>query len=187
MVMNESVEEERLDATSDTGPIHSTDQQALDRAYDLFYGTSPLSSACPTPTSLHSTALDLTAANAALANPSTAMKRKDAPMPDKQAERASGEAPGLSKKRRDKAKSKQLRRARRQRERLEDPESARMPERAAAAKHIDPDEEEPTPYSAANIPSASTGYIALPDEKGRVYALEELMGRGFRVVKWDGR
>lgn len=162
----------------------SPEPDTSDLAYEVFYGSSPLSSLCPTPPEPCKTVDDFMPANAAPSQLTSRNTRSHCPKPNTA---ATSQKTGSSKSQRDKKKAKKQRRIRRQRARKENIDETRMPDRKAAEKNMDNVEVETTPYDVAGLPSASTGYIALPDKKGRVHTLEELKDRGFKVVRWDGR
>lgn len=88
-----------------------------------------------------------------------------------------------SKSRHDKRKSKEARKKRRQ----ANPESTHPSASKTFTNHIETAQEYQTEYNVADIPSASTGFIAKPDHKGRVHDLNELLSLGFRLVRWDSR
>lgn len=95
---------------------------------------------------------------------------------------------GNSKDRRNKAKSDVRRTIERKKLRAADPNAGRAPRKFVLAKHVVHAETTKTEFDAADIPSASTGFVALPDTRGAVHTLHELIEvRKFTLVKWDGR
>ncbi|KJA13850.1 hypothetical protein HYPSUDRAFT_120380, partial [Hypholoma sublateritium FD-334 SS-4] len=56
-------------------------------------------------------------------------------------------------------------------------------------KHVMAADRTPTAYDTSNIPSASTGFIALPDtQSGESSTLRHLLcRRRFKLIKWKGR
>ena len=238
--LSSSAAAELMDATADTGPVDNASLDAegtyfgkeeIERALDGFYGTSPLSTAPPTPAPSRPSSpapVNSPKSNKRARSPSpclptpntlptpdilnsdnvqSASKKKSRrnkkkssagirssspclstqsplPTPDN-LNTASVQVDSTSKSRRDNKKSKKTRKLKRRK----NPDGHHPTPAQTLKKHIAPSQEYSTDYNIADIPSASTGFIAKPDEKGRgrVYALPELLAMGFKLIKWDGK
>jgi hypothetical protein len=224
-----SVEAERDAPYVDIGPTDTLCEEDRERAYDAFFGTSPLSSPSPSPPSpsvpnspspsqpsslLAPPVLHLAPTRKSPQNPNpppqnllleqgapmknpASKKRKQNNM-DVAASASSSKALKLGEESpsaetsgpgtRNKKKGRALRTAKRKNDRTANPDGSRTPKERIFAKYVAQSETTKTTYDVVNIPSASTGFIALPDTGGRVYMLKELVeDRGFALVKWDGR
>lgn len=183
-----------MDATMDTGPVDDATRRdggaenvenLIEQAYDGFFGTSPLSSASttPTPSRSSSPAPDAPNPNKRARLSSLDPSTRDPPPESNDLNAVGTGLKSTSKSRRDRKKSKEARKNKRR----ANLEATRPTPSQTFEKHIRPSQEHSTNYNATDIPCASTGFVAKPDAKGRIYKLAELLSMGFKLVKWDGR
>lgn len=96
--------------------------------------------------------------------------------------------PRSSKQRRNDKKSKRQRRRDRGMDCVEDVESTRAPKAFIEDKYVRNAEKLAADFRVQDIPCASTAYVAKPDGgRGGVHSLADLLSRGLKLVKWDGR
>lgn len=201
-------------------PPTAQEEIELQRAYDAFYGTSPLNSPSPSPSSSRPSSPDPAAwereldksfgasplssvpasptASSPLPNAETQSKPTgsaaaassialSSPLPNVAIRsKLAGTGPN-SKTRQRKKNSHTNRRHRRQTERSQvDKNASPHPN---GWKHIAQAEATGTAYNTSDIPSASSGFIALPDRgPGVCPATEELLkDPRFQYIRWRGR
>lgn len=186
---------ELMDATAYTGPVDDAtrdesciqdEDDLIELTYNNFYGTSPLSTTPSTPAPSRSPSpppSDDPKANKRARLLSPHLSTNNPPPTPSNLNATGPRLESTSKSRRDKRKSKEARKNR-CRANLD---ATRPTVAQTIKKHVVPSVEYTTSYNVADIPCASTGFIAKPDEKGRVYELPELLSMGFKLVQWDGR
>jgi hypothetical protein len=175
--LQESIADERYEVV-DLGPTDRLPPDLLELEYRLFFGSdSPLTSPSTSPSTSRSASPQPSSAPAALSSPTPGASNT----PRK---------PQNSDRRRNKARLH----SHRAKKRAADREAARARpiaiDQDTFDKCVGPAKPAPTLFDAKNIPTASTGFIALPDhgEPREIYSLKELLGDlGFTVEKWDGR
>lgn len=93
-----------------------------------------------------------------------------------------------ARKRRDKERSRARRADKRREERAQNIDATRIPGARAKESHVDTAQKLPSKFNVKkNIPSASTGYVATQEKAGGASTLQQLLEKGFELVKWDGR
>lgn len=204
-----SVAVEALYGAMDIGPVDSLDPAIRDVEYDLFFGSSPLSSLSPSP--MPSRSASPTASTRESGRKSgvdsgvlrlntpprprpTSPTLEDCPELSARLSYPPGPEQDLEPLRSNKAaKRRRKSHANRSRKRQEartqqDGNSAPY---ANGHKHVANAESIATSFDTNAIPSAASGFIALPDtdERGsKVFESKELLEGGkFKLIRWNGR
>ena len=197
--IEESVAVEMELGYTDVGPVDTLDRETLELEYKLFYGSSPLSSLSPSPQSSRSASptIDLGAQTNVVFNihlprlPVPAHSTPAASDPSLENGLPTGEQHephGNSRTRRNKKKSHANRKRKRRETRAQQDGNA-LPY-PNSKKHIGRADSVSTAYDTNSIPSASSGFIALPDREdsySKIHELRELLeGERMRLIKWNG-
>lgn len=183
-LVHQSAIDEVIIGSTDIGPTDTLDDEAREQQYYTYFGgTSPLTSVSGSAASSRSAS-----PSRPTAPPSPKHTSFDisSPLPSSSLAAVASVLSGSSKTRRNKAKSKELRKETRRRERSRDAalKTGYKPSPEVYRKYVAPAESIKADYDVGELPTASTGYIALPDQGGRVYELQHLVEvLGFKVVK----
>ena len=183
---------------TDVGPVDTLAPEVLEAHYRLFYGSSPLSSLSPSPqpsrsasptisfNTLNDTHFNMhspsppppTHSTSSALNPSTETLQND----------ETHGANGNSRTRRNKKKG-HANRSRKRKEARAQQDGNAIPY-PNWKKHIERADTVSTAYDTNDIPSASSGFIALPDRgdgHSKVHELRELLeGEQIRLIRWNG-
>lgn len=192
LIQQSTVDEEAF-SHFDLGPTDALDVDIRELECDAFrlqyesvFGTSPLTST----SSSRSASPDLRSTPTDVAPPlAPAVPRASAPTSSitiSPAAPACSERilSGNSKTRRNKAKAKTHRREVTRPKRAASPETRYVPSKETYAKYVKPAEAIKADFDTANLSTASTGYVAMPDSGGKVYELKYLIeDLGFTLVK----
>lgn len=202
-------------AQLDLGPVDTLDPKIRQAEYDLFFGASPLSSPSPSPSPSRSSSPNCTKRNVDLQHddsplssllPSQSVSPKhnlhppadvhcedEEPCPDLSPPADAyhdrdGEDHLSKKARRKRVKSHGNRRRKRQEAHAQqDPNAVRYPN---SHKHFARAETTTTSYDTNDIPSASSGFVALSDlgdSSSKVHEARELLeGEVFKLIRWKG-
>lgn len=187
----------------DLGPVDTLDPAILEAEYNLFFGASPLSSlsSSPMPSRSASPATrapdiesqrDTPCGASSLSSPTfsrTALPVSEEPCPGLSPPADAYHEPlrhGKAAKRREKSHANR-RRKRQEVHAQQDKNALPYPN---SHKHIARAESVATSYDTNTIPSASSGFVALPDRGDRgskVHETRELLdGESFKLIQWNG-
>lgn len=175
--MRQSIVDEEAKGHTDVGPTDAVDEEDRElQYYTYFGGSSPLTSTTTSTSSSRS------------ASPSARPMPPDIVLPllPSSMDEPGSTLSGNARKRYKKTRAKSLRKEKRQKLRDADAdlETGYTPPSQVYEKYVNTAEAVKTKYDTKNLPTASTGYIALPDEGGGVYSLGYLVGKlGFKLVK----
>ena len=198
--IGKSVSVEALYGYIDIGPVDSLDPAILKREYDLFFGSSPLSSPSPSPEPSRSASPTepapgiqahrlCDALNSLPCSRPTSRNMKDRPKPCLPVDAHHDPEPPRSDKAARRRKKSHANRCRKRQEFRAQQDGNSLPY-ANSHKHIARAESITTSYDTNTIPSASSGFISLPDTHDRgskVFETKELLAGGkFRLIRWNG-
>lgn len=192
----QSIAAEDMFGYLDIGPIDTLDDTTFKSQYEAFFGLSPLPSPTPSPPTSRPTTpdreayereLDLSFGTSPLSTPPDTPCSSRPSSPSALPQRPLIDAPQLnSKARRNRRKGSERRKTTRKSVREKEDKISKP--YANSLKHVSKAACTQTTYDTRDIPSASTGFVALPDvDYGRIAGHKELLEGGtFRLIKWCG-
>ena len=171
----------------DLGPVDTLDPETREAELNRFFGTSPLSSPSPSPSPSRSASPQRTARDIK-PRPAASHSPVDTPHEGDHDGDHDGEDRLSKKARRRRAKSHKNRgRKRKEARAQQDPNAVPYPNRH---KHFARAETTTTCYDTNDIPSASSGFVALSDlgdGTSKVHEARELLeGEAFKLILWNG-
>lgn len=184
----------------DLGPVDTLDPETHEAELNRFFGTSPLSSPSPFPSPSRSASPQRTARDIKPC-PGASRSPADSPWDDKKPPPVATLSAGaqfdddhdgedrLSKKARRRREKSHKNRGRKRKEARaqQDPNATPYPNRH---KHYARAETTTTCYDTNDIPSASSGFVALSDVgdgTSKIHEARELLeGEAFKLIRWNG-